>query len=134
MEADVWLLQETSTSTGYGSAIMKQLGFQMVWGKEQGDGATLAGIGVKDGRAKLLQLPGLPKEWKESVVAALWTPAVGTAVVLVSIYGFTSPTSMQKASLNNLLLWLVELSAEKGAVQWLIGGDLNVQLYELPAT
>jgi len=113
---------------------MKQLGFHMLWGKEQSDGTTLVGIAVKDGRARVLELPGLPKEWLERVVAALWTPAVGVSVVLVSMYGFTSPTAAQKTSLNHLLLWLLELSEEKGAVQWMIGGDLNVQLHELPAT
>ena len=52
----------------------------------------------------------------------------------MSVYGFTSPTAAQKASLNHLLLSLLELSEEKGAVQWMIGGDLNIQMHELPTT
>jgi exonuclease III len=126
LAADVWLLQETKTSTSICSTNMKQLGFHMLWGKEQGHGTTLVGIAVKDGRAGVLELPGLPFEWEERVVAALWTPAVGVSVVLVSVYGFTSPTAAQKTSLNHLLLWLLALSEEKGAVQWMIGGDLLV--------
>ena len=87
---------------------------------------------AKGGNLKRLELPFLPANWGHRVVAALWAPAAGPPITLVSIYGVTSAVTTEKEELNEILLHLVELSEQDGGHSWLIGGDLNMELRELP--
>lgn len=127
-----YVLQEVRGSPEAMDARLRTKGCTAVWGALDEHGHAWTGHVAKGGNLKRLELPFLPTNWSHRVVAALWAPAAGPPISLVSIYGVTSAVATEKEELNEVLLHLVEMSEQDGGHSWLIGGDLNMELSDHP--
>ena len=131
--AKAWLFQEARCKSSEGDELLRLSGWAAVWSHPGEDGNALAAIAVQRGHLGKVALPFLSAKWSQRVVAGLWAPDGGRPIMLVSIYGVSSPTAADREQLNAIVLEIMDLAESKGAVGCCMGGDFNCVVAELPA-
>ncbi len=97
------------------------------------DGECLTAVAVKGGNLGKMPLPFLSDKWAQRVVAGVWAPDKGRPILLVSIYGVSSPTTADREQLTAVVLQIMDLAESRGALGCCVGGDFNCIAGELPA-
>ena len=106
---DALLLQEPRFDPlGDQNRLRKDWGGRVYYDKSHAE--VLAAIVILSGNFEQVALEGLPASMEGRVAAGLWWPAGAAPYLLVSIYGYTSPTTTQVDDLSKTLQAVLEHS------------------------